>query len=206
VLYDGRDGREDGVAAMFDDAEAACRSALPSSAAALVALGRLDASGACAANGVSLVGVGSTAVAAACADEMGAGRCAQSLQASPIFTCAAGGMMAGQCDRTCGVCGADGPGGGHRRTEDAAHSLQAAAPLAREAAAGRRLQTGGGTGFFGGTAAEGCHAGAFAADAAAVTAACCDAAGDDCTAGVASVCDARCGMVFVPCPGSPGGV
>jgi hypothetical protein len=145
-------------------------------------LAELDASGACAANGVSLDGVAATAVP--CEDLLGVGPCAHLMD---IFSCdvdfVAGGSMAGKCDATCHICGAS-PGSGHRRlADDMGKVLQSLATLA--APRGRRLQT------------NDCTPGVFAAQAEAVTEACCEAAGDHCGNGVATVCDVRCALVYI---------
>jgi hypothetical protein len=192
-LYDAADGQRDGTASIFDTAAAACHSIPP--AEVLRTLGELEASGACAAAGVSLDGVGLTAVPAlACEDALGVDKCTQSLG---IFTCEAdfgpGGMMAGKCDATCGLCGS---GNGHRRLADTVQQWQQGVPFDGDRSVGqreRRLQdmvTGIGAGHI-------CSPDKFAADAAAVTDACCDVGGDDCATGMATVCDARCALVYV---------
>ena len=173
---------------------AACHSISPLDA--LRTLGTLDASGDCAANGVSLDGVAATPVPEpACADLLGADTCGQMLA---IFSCEAdfipGGSMAGNCDATCHLCGGGGPSGGHRLlAASLSEVLQnrtptTASPSRSDAVnldRSRRLQ------------ANECTPDSFAAGAEAVSEACCDAAGDECAAGAATVCDAKCALVYI---------
>jgi len=184
LLYDTDDGEPDGVATIFDTAAAACHSIPPIEA--LHALGELEASGDCAANGVdSLSGVAATRVAAPVCQDLLGDNCAQMVG---IFSCEtdfiSGGSMAGKCDATCHICGG---GGGHRRLAMIFQNFTRPPP----AAAGgsqqlrrRQLQSD-------------CSPEMFAAGAEAVTAACCAGAGDQCDDGVATVCDAECGLVYI---------
>ena len=179
VIYDTLDGRRDGTAAVFDTAAAACHSIPP--VEALRVLGILDASGDCAANGVSLDGLATTPVPEpACADLMGADTCGQMLA---IFSCEAdfivGGRMAGNCDATCHLCVSSGrgppppPPGPPTRPPRAPPPPPSPPPKPTD-----------------------CTPRVFAAGADAVTEACCDI-GDECALGVATVCDAKCALVYI---------
>ena len=113
-----------------------------------------------------------------CADRWDGGRCSLSIT-SGIMTCEHDFcntvyppcVMAGQCDRSCNLCGAD-DDGGHRRLLIVLEQL-------------RRLQMSHMT----------CSPSTFEADAAAADAACCDDS-HSCTDGLPGECDAKCAVVF----------
>jgi hypothetical protein len=97
-------------------------------------------------------------------------------------------------DATCGICGS---GNGHRQLADTVQQWPQGVPSDGDRSVGERhrrpqdMVTGIG-------ARHVCSPDKFAADAAAVTDACCDVGGDDCTTytGMATVCDARCALVY----------
>eukprot|EP01051_Picozoa_sp_SAG22_P017037 SAG22_NODE_2539_length_2463_cov_16.648054_2_plen_504_part_00 len=174
-LFDGEDGVYDGEAASFSNQYDQCAATPPASL--IDELKALQDRGQC--PPTVLDDVAATEVKApGCADRWDGDRCSLSI-ASGIMTCEHDFcntvyppcVMAGQCDRSCGLCGAD-DGGGHRRLLAMLGKL-------------RRLQMSHMT----------CDPATFSSQAATVDAACCD---DDqsCTDGLPGECDAKCAVVF----------
>eukprot|EP01050_Picozoa_sp_SAG11_P008127 SAG11_NODE_701_length_7670_cov_22.897107_2_plen_1758_part_00 len=174
-LLDSTDGVEDGRVASLEAAVRRCQALTATDI--LAVLSDLEEGGSCAAHGVSLDGVGETAVTALppppppeCVDTTrgGAATCTAVLAAG-VFTCLLDYCptcsMAGLCDATCGVCG-----GHHRRLSR--RILQAPATT--------------------------CDPAEFQEMAAAVTAACCDGTSQSCAGGLPTSCDARCAVTYVP--------
>ena len=174
-IFDGADGVEDGEASLLTNAYDACL-AIPI-ADQVDMLKTLQDGGHC--DAAALDGVAETEVpAAGCADMMD--QCTLMVSAGlmscehdfcdTVPTATLPCLMAGQCDRTCDICGG---AGGHR------HSL-----LQRLHELRRHLQM----------SHIQCDPATFAASATAADDACCD--GGSCHDGVPTVCDAKCAVVF----------
>ena len=169
VLFDHSDGTRDGRATVLDEAASRCTAMPPTEA--ITALAALRNAGNCAANAVALDGVAEVAVGArSCTDALDPTQCGAML-ATGVFSCAADFCVGPGCTmaRQCdATCKICGGDGG----VSSGHR--------------RALQQ-----------STVCDPAEFATEAAAVTADCCDDAGDDCSGGVAASCDALCATSYV---------
>ena len=173
--FDTSDGIEDGVASAVTRIEDDCNRVEPENLVDM--LMTLQTEGKC--PPTVLDGIGETVVKdEACANAWTGGRCEMSI-ASGVFSCAADFCdtcdLPGQCDNSCAFCG-DKDGAGHRRRRRAM----------LEEEFRRKMQMG----------HVQCDPATFAAQAAAVEDACCDADGSACPDGTPVQCDAKCAVVF----------
>eukprot|EP01052_Picozoa_sp_SAG31_P045564 SAG31_NODE_8372_length_1464_cov_1.240293_1_plen_266_part_01 len=174
-VFDGDDGVLDGEASIFSEQYNQCAAMPP--AALIDELKALQDRGQC--PPTVLDRVAATEVKApGCADRWDGDRCSLSI-ASGIMTCEHDFcntvyppcVMAGQCDRSCNLCGDDG-GSGHRRLLAILRQL-------------RQLQM----------SHMACDPATFSSEAATVDAACCDGE-QGCVDGIPGECDAKCAVVF----------